>query len=711
MSKLRTSNYAVTLALSLAVLTATSTACAPKRVTIGGVEMSYDEGAAQVLRQGEDAQAEGDLETAKSRYRQVLTEFEDSRAEPDALAALGLILYQEGGCDASRLYLEQLAVDYPGHPDASRAKQILNECAPKGGPVQATAPAEDGRYATFQGRYDQAASPAEKRQVASEAADLAMSAGDGAAAVRWLLKVRDAMDEPAQRKALEAEIREVIEHGLGFVDVRRLVETLPSGEFPRPLLVYKLGRIQYHVRDLRGAQETLQGYLRDHPSGAHAAGAQQVLDRIAALASVRPNTVGVLLPLSGKHRNYGKLALRTIELALGIEKGTEGGGVKLVVEDTESDAVVAAQKVEKLVLEDRVIAILGPIFSYAAIPAARTAQQLGTPILSISTADELPQLGNYVFRNALTNRAQVEALVDYAMDIRGMKTFAILYPRHPYGEEMLELFWEAVEARKGEIRGVESYAVGDTTFTWQVKRLVARDQLKLRADFRRAERECEEQPDSYRRARCKSDVKKNLKPIVDFDGLFIPDYPRTIPMVTAALAFEDIIVETNPRRLRIIEKTLGRKVKPVTLLGGSGWNSESVPERSGRNVENAVFTDGFFAEADDKLVAEFVTTYQKAHRRTPRLYPEALFWDSTRLLASVLKSAQPGSREALRAALSAVTDFPGVTGEVSFGGGNDAIRPVRILTIENGNIKEVPDPDAAPVEEDAPGGAKPTATP
>ena len=687
----------MSLALTLAVLTATSAACGPKRVTIGGVEMSQDEAAALVYKQGRKAETEGDLASAKARYRQVLGEFEDSKSVPDALGALGVLLFQQGGCTPARGYLQRLAVDHPGHAKAAEAKEILNGCpvSTSTGSTPAS-PGSTARYSTFESRFQQASTPAQKREVASEAADTAIAAEDGAAAVTWLLKVRDQEPEPAQRRAVEDEIRDVIERHTSFIDVRRLLESVPSGQFPEGLLRYKLGRIQFHVRDYAGARESLQAYLKAYASGPYAKGAQRLIDQIAALSAVRPRAIGVLLPLSGRHRSYGELALRTIKLALKVNKDNSGSGLQLVIKDTKSDEVVAAKMAEALILEDKVVAILGPIFSYAAIPAARTAQQLGTPILSISTADELPQLGPYVFRNALTNRDQIEALVDYAMTVQGMKTFAVLHPRHPYGEEMLHLFWDAVEARQGEIRGVESYDVGDTTFTWQVKRLVARDQLNLRYDFRRANEACNKQPDSYRKARCKDEVKKNLKPIVDFEGLFIPDYPRAIPMVSAALAFEDIIVERNPRRLRIIEKTLGRKVKPVTLMGGSGWNSQQVPDRAERNVENAIFPDGFFARADDKLVAEFVNAYDKAFHRTPRLYPEALFWDSARLLAHVVKTANPASREDLRAALVAVSDFPGVSGAVTFGGANDATRPVRILTIQDGQILEVPDPDAPP---------------
>ena len=308
--------------------------------------------------------------------------------------------------------------------------------------------------------------------------------------------------------------------------------------------------------------------------------------------------------------------------------------------------------------------------------------------MTISVGDGLAQLGAYVCRNGLTNKVQAEALVRWAMDVEGMKKFAILYPRHPYGEELLHHFWDEVEKRKGEIRGVESYAMGDTTFTWQVKRLVARDQLG--ADYRKAKKECEKQPDAYRKARCQDDAKKNQKPLIDFDALFIPDYYQNVSMISAALAVEDIIVEQDPRRLKNIEKTLGREVKPVTVLGASGWYSGTLLERAERNVENAVFTEAFFAEADDKRTNDFLREYRNKHGREPHLYPEALLFDSARIFRTIVDAQKPQSREDFRAALRGVRDFPGVTGKISFSNGTDAERDVKLIRIKNGKFEEIP---------------------
>lgn len=681
------------LLLCLVATATVTSSCGPKRVVVNGREMTYEEGAEQVYREGREARERGDLATARARYKEVVDLFEESRQVPHALGDLAGMLFEDGGCPAARIYLERLVEGHASSPQGQRARDRLAEC--RGGPPVAAS--EEGPLATFRRQYEQAATPAEKKEVASRAADASAEAGDHGGAVRWLLLVMELETDSAQKEALRAEVAELIDHRLSAKAVRQLLETRGGKDFPKELLLYKLGRIQYHVRDLISASETLRQYLAEWPGGAHVADAQALLARIEAHSKVSPRTVGVVLPLSGRHRSYGEQALQAIQLALNLDDKNRGNpSINLVVKDTKSDRVRAAEVVEELVLEDGAIAILGPMFTYEAEPAAYKAQELGVPILTISAAEDLPQIGPHVFRNGLTNRAQMEALVRHAMEVEGMKTFAVLYPRHPYGEELLHLFWDEVDKRQGELRGVEIYNTDETTFSPQVKRLVARDRLDLRGDYHRALAECNKIGDTFRRAKCKDNVGKDVKPIVDFDGLFIPDGPKKIAMISAALAFEDVIVEKDPRRLRVIEKTLGRTVKPVTLLGPSVWNAPELVEQAGRNVENAVFVDGFFAQADDKGTAEFVEAYRKRFNRVPRLYPEALFFDSARLLGNVLANDKPASREELRQALRRVDGFPGVTGRTSFARGTDADKSIRVLTVRSGMIQEIPPPEAAP---------------
>lgn len=664
---------AFTLMLGLAT-------CAGKTVIVDGEEVSEDEAARRTLEKAQTDLESGRTASAEARFRDVVEMFPDTPSAPAALDGLARLKLAQGGCDAARLYDERLIDEHPSTAEGQAAAARRAECSPD------DSGAEAAPKSTLRQAFEAASTDAEKKDIASRAADSALEAGEPLAAVRWLYEVRRLETEPAQIEALDEEIAALIRERLSARDLRALSEdTTPRDAFYEEI-VFRLGLIQLHVGDVANAKLTLTDYLERHPEGEFAPRARARLEELAALERVQPSRLGVLLPLSGRHRSYGELALQAIRLAL-----PEGSSpVELVVRDTESDAVRSAEQAAELVLRDGVIGILGPIFTYEAQPAAIEAQRLGVPLLTISAAEDIADMGPFVFRNGVTNAVQMKALVAYVMEKLGMRRFAILYPEHPYGEELLHLFWDEVEARRGEIRGVASYGLQETTFSRQVKSLVARDDLDRRSDYREALRECDKQPDSYRKARCKENLRKNLPPIIDFDGLFIPDYPRSLSMITAALAFEDIIVEQDPRRLRMIERTLGRDVEPVTLLGASGWNSDKLIDRAERNVENAIFTDGFFAGAEEPVVVDFVRRYRDAYDRTPRLYPEALFYDSARILGMVIDQSRPSSREGLREALRQVHDYDGVTGKTSFRSSTDAEKSVYILTIKDGQIGVAP---------------------
>lgn len=680
---------------ALLLAAATLTACLPRVVVVNGTEMPYDEGAELLLKQGKEALARGDRRTAEARFKEVLRFFDESREVPEALDGLAKIGFEDGGCRASIRFDQQLIANYSDHPAARRAKERQAGC--EGVEVAPLASA-------FTKEYEAAKTEVEKKDVASRAADAALNDGEFMLAVQWLLRVRGHETDPAQRQALETEIIELIDGKMSATGLQMLAKALRGRDFPAARVNAKLALLLEHAGDVEEARSTLERYVQTWPSSEFAPIARERLERLNALTRVSPNTVGVLLPMSGRHKGVGRSALQAIRVALGLrgKSLTTSSGLKLVIGDTKSDGVKAAEAVDSLVIKHGVQAILGPIFTYEAEPAAFRAQALGVPLLTISRDENLPRVGEFVFRNGVTDLDQVQALVAHAMDVKGMRTFAILYPRNAYGENLMNLFWDEVLRRGGEIRGVEAYDVDATTFTGQVKRLVGRQELELRADYRRAVNECEEEKDPYRQARCKSQVAKEIKPLIDFEGLFIPHYPPTLSMISAALAAEDIIVEQDPRRLRVIERTIGRKVTPVTLLGANGWNSAKVLDRSGRNVENAIFTDWFFENADERVTAEFVLEYRKRYQRTPRPYPEALIYDSAKILAQVM-AEKPAGREDVRQLLRRVTGFAGVTGQTTFDGTNVATRQIRILTIKDGQIEAV---SVAPKPEDAPGAPK-----
>ncbi len=531
-----------------------------------------------------------------------------------------------------------------------------------------------------------ARTPQARRDAAQSGVEEALAKGRPLEAARWLTEAQRLERDEAERARLTARLEELVDRRLSPLELRELFEGMEEGHPAYEAVSFKLAVVLLHLGDRAGASERFAAHQGRFPAGRFVERVARHQDRLAAMTKVEPTKIGLLLPLSGSRAAYGRLARQAVELAF------QGSSVRIVTADTQDDEAETAKQVQRLVLEERVIAMLGPVFRGESRSAAAEAERLETPLLTISAADDVANYGPWVFRNGVTTKAEAAALVRHAMEVMGLTRFAILHPRHPYGEELRDLFWDEVQARGGLIRGLEAYPSGSTTFTRPVKRLVARDNPERREDHQAALRACRDEPDSTRQARCRDRARKELRPIIDFEGLFIPDYAPTIRMIAAALAAEDIIVETDPRQLRIIEKTLGRKPDVVTLLGASGWNSPAIVDSTGRTVENAVFTDGFFSAADDELTARFVSAYKERFNRVPSLYPEALMYDSARILRSVLQNQRPQDRGSFREALRQVNGFPGVTGLTSFAGRTDAQKQLRFLTIQRGQISEVPKP-------------------
>jgi len=173
--------------------------------------------------------------------------------------------------------------------------------------------------------------------------------------------------------------------------------------------------------------------------------------------------VGVMLPLSGRYRTFGELVQRGMELAI-QNRPTAGEPVKFLFRDSGADAGQSAQIVSDLANSERVMAIVGPLTGGAAAAAVERAQQERVPLLTLSQKQGLPETGAFIFRDSLTSRMQVKALVDYAMGEKGLTTFAVLYPENKLGQEMNELFQAEVERRGGEIVAVEAYPETGTDF-------------------------------------------------------------------------------------------------------------------------------------------------------------------------------------------------------------------------------------------------------
>jgi len=355
-------------------------------------------------------------------------------------------------------------------------------------------------------------------------------------------------------------------------------------------------------------------------------------------------TVGVILPLTGIHGPFGERALQGIQTAI---KETDSSLISLAVRDSKGDPEEAEKAVEELVNVEKVIAIIGPLLSIDVESAAKKAQQLRVPLLTLSQKELPTGKGNFVFQNSLTPLEQIQALAQFAINEFELRSFAVFYPNSPYGLYFKDLFNQEITRRGGKVLGSIGYQEGQTDFSQEIKGF-----FKVRVLSK---------PDA------KKKKEDEFKPLVSVDGIFIPDTHDRVGMILSQMAFFDV---------------------KGTFLGTNLWNGPGLISIGGKAAEGAVFVDTFFAKSRSPEVIQFAEEFRKLFQRDPETL-EALSYDAAKLIKEVLQSGSVSSPLQMKDELRQVKSFQGVTGLQGFGEDGRSIRTLSILAVKKGQIERI----------------------
>lgn len=429
--------------------------------------------------------------------------------------------------------------------------------------------------------------------------------------------------------------------------------------FLRGHAMFRLGEISLDKKDTSDAKMYFNSVAEFIPGSDLALRAQEITHQLDSAKNVKSQTVGVVLPLSGRNAPVGQRALRGLEMGLGLH--IPGSAFQLAVMDSEGNPDSARRGVERLVKEDNVIAIVGSLLSKTAPAVAAKSDELGVPTIALSQRSGLTEIGPTVFRNSLTSGMQVRALVRTAMEDMGMKKFAILYPNDPYGIEFTNIFWDEVLARGGAITAVQTYSVKETDFRLVIQRLVGTYFGEARQDeFNYRLREI--QQSGKKHSVRQSNLENVLSPITDFDAIFIPDSARAMGQISAMLSYND--------------------VRGVKLLGTNLWNTKDIAKRAGNFAQSLVFVDSITPNTQDQ--SRFVSEYKSLYNEEPSLI-EIQAYDAGLILRQLIASGA-SSREELVQKLSELNRFPGSLGNLSINAEREIERPVTALTIDKGEV-------------------------
>ena len=430
----------------------------------------------------------------------------------------------------------------------------------------------------------------------------------------------------------------------------------------------QLARHALGQQQKKKAKQLLQMVLASSVTFPYWQEAEMLLQRSSSDSWFNRDSIGVLLPLSGRYASYGELVKKGLELAVQEHNQTRLP-VRLIFRDTAVEGVSSSQLVSSLTDDDKVMAIIGPLLGDGAEDAAVRAQLEMVPLLTLSQRAGLPQRGDYIFRDSLTAEQQVQSLVRYAIDNQHI-SYSVLYPENRLGKEMTRLFVDEVRRFGGEIVDVVGYPEDGTDFRKQIQTLLWEDHV-VEIPPKPVEPTFDEfgQPIEITEEEKKSEEPLELDyPLAPFHALFIPDYAERVGLLAPQLKFYGI--------------------KDVTLLGINGWNAPELVERAGRFLDQAVFVDGFFSDSRHPEVQRFVELYRQAYQEEPTILSAQAF-DAANMLLLGMDDAEVQNRDDLRQRLAGLRGFRGVSGTIGFDALGEAIKQPYLLKIKRRRIVEV----------------------
>ena len=360
----------------------------------------------------------------------------------------------------------------------------------------------------------------------------------------------------------------------------------------------------------------------------------------ASCDSDRSLKLGVIAELTGDMpavgascRNAAQMAVAEVNAAGGLEIGAERVKLKLVVEDNAGKADQSAVAAQKLITQDEVLAIVGPNASRYAIPAAEVAESAGTVLVTPwstnpkTTVDGVTgKPKKYVFRACFVDPFQGGVLARFAHENLKAARAAVLYDvASDYNKGIAEVFRESFERLGGKVVAFETYTTGDKDFSAQLTKI------------------------------------KDAKPQV----VFLPNYYSEVPLQVQ-----------QAKRLGI----------DVPFIGSDSWGSDELLKLGGADMNGYFFSTHYSADNAAPAAKKFLQDYEATYGAKPDDVA-ALTYDAFGLLFGAIRTAGKADRDAVRAALSTLAEYRGVTGDLQFrADSRDPVKSAVILQIREGRF-------------------------
>ena len=184
-----------------------------------------------------------------------------------------------------------------------------------------------------------------------------------------------------------------------------------------------------------------------------------------------PIRIGALFAVTGPASFLGEPEKNTLELL--VKENNEKSGVKieLVVYDTQGDATKAVQLANKLIKNDKVLAIIGPSTTGETMAIIPLVEKEQIPLISCAAGVKITDpVKKWVFKTPANDHVAAEKILDYAARQK-QRNIALLTVSDSFGSSGREQL-KALAARKGfTVVADEVYSPKDTDMTAQLTKI------------------------------------------------------------------------------------------------------------------------------------------------------------------------------------------------------------------------------------------------
>ncbi|MDR2019074.1 MAG: ABC transporter substrate-binding protein [Syntrophobacterales bacterium] len=337
--------------------------------------------------------------------------------------------------------------------------------------------------------------------------------------------------------------------------------------------------------------------------------------------------VGVITPLMGDVKTYGESTKNCFLMAL--EQYSKNGRYTIVpvIADDRNDPTEGTNAALKLITQDKVVAIIGPLTSKVAIPVSETANKYKIPMITGTATNLKVTISDgkrkpFVFRTCYTDNFQGSIAANFALKDLKARSAAVLYDvSNDYSKGLAEFFRSTFIKGGGTVTAYESYQKDDVDFSALITKLAMK------------------------------------KPEV----IYLPDYYN---------------------KVGLISKQIREKGLKGTLLGGDGWDSPELAKIAGNSIIGSYYTNHYSADRKDSVTQAFIKKYKEKHGMVPDALG-ALAYDATGILFKTLDAAKSPNPEEIVKGLAGLKNYKGVTGNISFDKSGDVVKSVVILKVGN----------------------------